>query len=384
MPAPASHPEPPTGLRLTSVGLAWLAFALTLGVVGWFKTINILLLLADLMGGLLVVNAALAVREVRGVRAARVAAGPRFADEPADAVVRVENTGTRPATVEVVDAVGLATATWLVHQLPAGGEADVRQPRGLNSRGRFAGDPLLVASGHPFGFVRQAVATGGPADVVVLPSRGRIDPDGLRRWLHTEGGGGLAKRPLRRVTADQADVRGVRPYRPGDGIRNIHWRSSARRGEPMVREYDAAPAPDLVLVVEPWLPADPTAADRRALEAALSLAATLAWAWATCGHNRLTVAVVGAGENVRSGPATEAFAREALAPLAGVEGTFEGGLPRPEALGRGLGGAVRVVVSSRSPAVVADALARAVGRPFLRLAATSPPPWYLPPPARTG
>ena len=48
----------------------------------------------------------------------------------------------------------------------------------------------------------------------------------------------------------------------------FHWRTTARRGELMVREYDTAPSPELVLVVEPWLPTNPTATDRERLEAA--------------------------------------------------------------------------------------------------------------------
>ena len=94
------------------------------------------------------------------------------------------------------------------------------------------------------------------------------------------------RKVLRRVTTDQADVRGVRPYRPGDPIRGIHWRSSARRGELMVREYDAAPSPELVLVVEPWLPDNPTAGTRANLEAALSLAVTIARTWSRASNTR--------------------------------------------------------------------------------------------------
>ncbi|MEY2424799.1 MAG: hypothetical protein QOI61_371, partial [Actinomycetota bacterium] len=37
---------------------------------------------------------------------------------------------------------------------------------------------------------------------------------------------------------DAADVRTVRAYIPGDAARHVHWRSTARRGELMVREFD--------------------------------------------------------------------------------------------------------------------------------------------------
>ena len=58
------------------------------------------------------------------------------------------------------------------------------------------------------------------SEVTVLPAVGMIDADGLRRWVHRQSGNSdRSRKVLRRVTTDQADVRGVRPYRPGDPIR---------------------------------------------------------------------------------------------------------------------------------------------------------------------
>src|SRR4029079_2445248 len=109
--------------------------------------------------------------------------------------------------------------------------------------------------------------------------------------LRTAAGEGRSRKVLRRVTHDHTDVRGIRSYRPGDSLRAVHWKSSARRRELMVREYDAAPSPELLLVVEPWLPAEPMEQDRANLEAALSLGATVAWTWCRELSARATVVV---------------------------------------------------------------------------------------------
>ena len=47
---------------------------------------------------------------------------------------------------------------------------------------------------------------------------------------------------------------GIREYRPGDSLRRIHWRSSARRGELVVREYEPPGVQTINIVVDPAPP----------------------------------------------------------------------------------------------------------------------------------
>jgi uncharacterized protein (DUF58 family) len=68
---------------------------------------------------------------------------------------------------------------------------------------------------------------------------------------------------------DAAELLGVRPYRVGDPIRNLHARSWARHGAPMVREYQEQHSTRVGVVID----TDTTAATSAHLEAALSLAA---------------------------------------------------------------------------------------------------------------
>src|SRR5437868_4224320 len=44
---------------------------------------------------------------------------------------------------------------------------------------------------------------------------------------------------------------GIREYRPGDSLRRIHWRSSARHGELVVREYEPPGVQTLAIFVDP-------------------------------------------------------------------------------------------------------------------------------------
>lgn len=373
MSEPAARPG--AQLRFTSEGLAWLALTLGLAGLGWYKNLNPMLLLAYAMGVLLVFNGFAARRHARSVTAARVPMPPVFAGEVVRVAIALRNTGRTAVSVGVTD-----VANWFVDRLPPGATVECDDRRTFATRGRHGAERPVVWSGSPFGFLR-CERPGEPGNpVLVLPARGLADPEGMRRWVLRQSSGDSRSRHVqRRATSDQADVRGVRPYRPGDGLRTVHWRSTARHGELMVREYDAAPLPDLVLVVEPWLPANPTDADQLRLEAALSLAATVAWTWNREFSMPVTLLVVGSQPILRTLPLSEPGAREALAPLAEVAGSTEAGEIGPAAFGRSVAGAARLVVSSRPGCPLATTLTRRLGRPFVALDPAQRLPWYQPP-----
>lgn len=374
--AEAAKPEP-ARLKFTALGLGWLAVAAFVGAVSWYKSINLVLIVVYAMVGMLFVNAYFARRAARRADAARVPVPPIFAGERAECGVTVRNRSRFPVTVTAEDRAGGGAAnTFFVYRLPAGHELTCTAAKEFAKRGRVKG-PVALTSAVPFGFLECERLAETDGEIVVLPKLGVADADGLRRWvLRYAGGDSWAKRTQRRASADAAEVRGVREYRTGDALRDIHWRSTARRGEPMVREYDKSPSPELVLVVEPWLPANPTVADFANLEAALSLAATVAARWRQAFDVPVTVALAG---GVPATASSDEDLREALTPLADTKGTPD---PEPlsgEAFRRKLGTAARVLVSSRARSPYAALLARATGKPFVTVCPADRPAWYQPP-----
>jgi uncharacterized protein (DUF58 family) len=366
-------PDPQRGrLKLTPEGLAWLAAAAVLGLLGWSKSLNLLLMLSYAMLALLVLNGVLAKLHAGRARARRLLPASVFAGETVETSIRLENAGSRAATLQVAD----RGREWAVFDL-AGAEG-VAFPRieAFTQRGRMRLPPLSILAAYPFGFLSFERVEGEGDAVAVLPALGEAEPDGMRNWLlRSASGEGRSRKVLRRVTHDHADVRGVRPYRPGDSLRAVHWRSSARRRELMVCEYDAAPSPELILVVDAWLPAEATDADRERLEATLSLASTIAVTWVRAAGTR--VALAASGEvSIISG---EAMLREALIPLADAAGSPSPAAPDAASLGRMAARAARVVVSPRANSPLADELAASLGRPFARLDPQRPLPWYRPP-----
>jgi hypothetical protein len=147
----------------------------------------------------------------------------------------------------------------------------------------------------------------------------------------------------------------------------------------VVREYDSAPNPDLLLVVEPWLPADPTQQQRADLEAALSLAATIAVSWCRVYGTWVTLVVAGDSESPRTATPNDRGIRVALTPLADLEGSDASASLNGIVFNRSFARSARIIVSSRPNTPSASLITRATGRLFLAVSPADRLPWYLPP-----
>jgi uncharacterized protein (DUF58 family) len=215
----------------------------------------------------------------------------------------------------------------------------------------------------------------------VLPRLGTVNVGRLRRWLSQAARPDeRSRRARRRLAALEVEFHGLRSFRAGDSPRWIHWRTSARRGELMVREFDHGTHHDLVVLVEPYAEADSSPA----LEAAVSMAATICWAWAQESGDRVVLGVAGAPPTVAASAGGPGQAAELLAALAVVTGAPEpdlAGLERRLLDARLPPGPALLVSSRRSDHRAADMLSARLDRPVAYLDAADPPPFYQPPPA---
>lgn len=138
-------------------------------------------------------------------------------------------------------------------------------------RGRFTTGPLMVRTTDPFGLVqldRQFVAT---SEVMITP---QIVP--LTALRSTGGGGSAGEARPHRIGVVGQDDSLVREYRQGDEVRRIHWRSTARRGELMVRREEQAWDPSANLILDSRLGAHAGRGVHSSLEWAVSAAASVA------------------------------------------------------------------------------------------------------------
>jgi len=287
--------ELPLRVRLPRAGFWWLLLALLLLVISWLRVLNLLMLLAYLMVLLWLANFFLAGRRLHLLRSRRRIEGPVFAQVLFTEQLEIANDDTRPQCgVRLTDAARSPVKSGcFLARLEAGASVAFARQAVLPRRGRWPGTALIASSGHPFGLVERRTVLGGGPDVLVLPRLGRLHLDQLRQFLQqapplTDRRQSVA-RPEARSTAE---VHGIRPYYPGDSPRWIHWRSTARHGELMVREFETPVGASLVLVLDLQQPSLATqSADL--VEDAVSLAATICWTWCQKRENQLLLALAG-------------------------------------------------------------------------------------------
>jgi uncharacterized protein (DUF58 family) len=124
-------------------------------------------------------------------------------------------------------------------------------------RGVYDRVVLELSTAAPFGLLwwRKTVAIELARPLHVGPRLGR--PLALPRGRDDTTAGGVVD-----ASVQIGEPRGVRPYRPGDHRRRVHWPATAHSGELMVREMEGPTAEPVTLEVR--LAADAEAAERLA------------------------------------------------------------------------------------------------------------------------
>lgn len=169
--------------------------------------------------------------------------------------------------VRVLDPAG----TWLRTAGPAAGVISHIAQR----RGAFYALRVQVRSSAPLGvFVRtRTLRVALHAPTLVAPRATAAMP-----VLGPVADERSATNPLVTTRHGGETVRSVRPYVPGDPARMVHWPTSARRGELVVREQEPPPAVGVALVVDLRGPEPEEAAGRAmGIGVATLLAGGLVW-----------------------------------------------------------------------------------------------------------
>lgn len=124
-------------------------------------------------------------------------------------------------------------ARFLIDRVEPHGTRDLGYRIRSEVRGRFRVGPLIVRLADPFGLVELGRAFKLADNLVILPPVVLL-PQGPLPGSRAGGADAVARRM---ASAGEDDV-GAREYRHGDDLRRVHWRSTARRGEIMVRREE--------------------------------------------------------------------------------------------------------------------------------------------------
>lgn len=202
-------------------------------------------------GAIALVGAAVLTVQLRGrapavrrtVRPPRVAVG-----DPCEVVLTVGNDGSRrtPPARLVDEVAGEATARFLVAPLAPGEQASSTYELATSRRGAYRIGPLHARVGGPFGLARLDEQRDGTSTVVVLPRVVPLPPLPAAVGDEPE----LGTRSMVAVSTVDEEFTGLRGYVPGDDVRRIHWPSSARAGDALVRQFEVPWQRRTTLVVD--------------------------------------------------------------------------------------------------------------------------------------
>ena len=194
------------------------------------------------VGALLVilpaVSALIARRSRYRLSCARRLDPPRVpAGQPTTVTARVENVSRLRTGVLLAEDVTPYTLgarpRFVLDEIEAEGHRELSYQIRSDTRGKFTIGPLRVRVADAFGLVEISRSFNTTSTLVVTP---RIWPlprvTAASSWLG-EGDGGM-----RTISAIGEDDAAPRAYQDGDGLRRVHWRSTARYGQLMVRREE--------------------------------------------------------------------------------------------------------------------------------------------------
>jgi len=210
--------------RLTREGWLALLLAFVLIDLGAIGGNNLIVLIACLGWAILAVDLGLGRLNLRGVEVQWRLPEELYAGQGCRGAFVVRNHRRRGVIRGLQLADGFATAA--LDALGPGQEGVARAWWRLPRRGMFHIRGVELLSRYPFGLFEHRCRTGSNATGVVYPRPlpGRLEDAGQMHGSDRDDD-----------RHDQTgDFRELRPYRPGDRLRSIHWRTSARVGRPMV------------------------------------------------------------------------------------------------------------------------------------------------------
>jgi len=253
-------------IRFTSGGTVFTVGTTAVGFAALNTGNNLLYLLLGAMLGFIAVSGWLSEQTIRDLAVERQI--PRAVTVGRELVLtyHVRNRKRRlPSMAVEISEEGLPEPAFVSH-VPPDGTATASSANGFVRRGVYPLRVVTVATSFPFGLFRKERDIDLPGEIIVWPRHDLAVRDPAP---------GAGRRPNLGVAARGArgwrgEYRNLRGYLTGDDPRDIHWKTTARLGRPVVREYERG-ASDVR-----WICLDTRGPEGDAAEHAVEIVASLA------------------------------------------------------------------------------------------------------------
>ncbi|WP_165226627.1 DUF58 domain-containing protein [Aquisphaera insulae] len=319
----------------TREGLLYCLVVALLLAAGWTQQVNLILLVSTLAAGPGLTSLIGGRAFLKKLSVVRRVPPYVFSGDPLVIDYTLENGRRWSAALAIfmedllvpVDRQSTASATAprvFFPRVPPDDRVRVRWEGETPRRGRYRFRDLDLGTRAPFGLVERRVTIPLAEDIVIYPRIGHL----TRRWFQLQRLANENRMGKRRDSSSQhEEYHGLRDYRSGDSPRWIHWRTSARRGELMVKEFEQQNEQELALLLDPWLPRTKVPPELRdAMEEAISLAATVCVETCRRQGRRMVLGWTGATPGVCQGQGSVKLLHELLEQLAVMRPATEGTL----------------------------------------------------------
>jgi len=152
-------------------------------------------------------------------------------------------------------------------------------------RGRYEVEEARATIDDPFGLARGEVDLDARGSLLVYPRLVPLDRLFSEIGAHAQDGRRLL---LRRPSG--FDLHSVREYERGESLRKVHWKTTARRGQLMVKELEDAPRDEIAVILD----ADASAVVGESFDVQVRAAGSILRAHAA--HGRRAVLAVNSAE----------------------------------------------------------------------------------------
>jgi uncharacterized protein (DUF58 family) len=271
---PAAYPPRkkywlPRTIRPTREGWWFIGACFAVGLAATNTGNNLLYLILAMLLSLMAISGVLSEQTMRHLRLQRELPRRLFAGAQVPVRVWLVNRKRRLPSFALhlteADPAGGRTATHFLLAVPPQGRQAWQYALTFPSRGWHRLPGLRLRTQFPFGLFAKVSRPILADPVLVYPLLRALAPGEVPSVLEP----GWRERDRR---GQGASLRNLRPYRPGDDPRLLHWKTSAKAGDLMVKELADEDRPRVLLLVEDPAPATPP----ETLEANISYAASLA------------------------------------------------------------------------------------------------------------
>jgi uncharacterized protein (DUF58 family) len=147
-----------------------------------------------------------------------------------------------------------------------------RQRWKFTRRGVVVWPRAEVGATDPLGISDHLIPQGDKVQTLVLPRVVSINHLGFLGGSSS----GMQRAPMATSSTDAADLHGIRRWHPGEAVRRIHWKSTARTGQLHIIEWEDYPAGDVCVLLDTQQSVVAGDEAENTLEAGINLVASMA------------------------------------------------------------------------------------------------------------